>query len=1359
MKFYSVFFGSLLLAGGAVFADMTVRTGEVYSLTNSALIPAGVVTTEEGATIRVEKPAEEAPGWTVLSRDDFVSAGLACFNPGTYWGTSLDVFWATNLLATAPAQTWSWFGQWYVPEDAMYHFFECTADQVGLYIGGNDVILDGYNTGFSQKRNVSLKKGWHDIHVVMANSSGRFGGLVARGLLFSTNDVVYTLANSATNGSLFADPGDGSCFRQRHNGNFYQRLLLQGETTLDLTAHDLADPFRLIGPVRGVGEATLRVTGADSLRVGQPNTGSSVNFSLFDVADVRFDDEKGHIRFAGFSTLARPVSYPFEIEDGATLALWGTNTLGSGGLNLTNFNVTLLTETAVPTNETITIGAPYRLVVKYCDRNADDDWVWVGREGVFSHPVHLDGPGSILQLRGWRKLTCTGPVTGEGEIWNTDAGDFPVEMSGALDFTGRVVVASGELVMKAATPGVATNGVVLKAADCVFALNPAGTGTEKTVVSIYDLVGQSTNATLKVAALQTMTVAHASGSFTVDLEDETASVIFQQVKPDTRIFVKGKGSVQLQDVGNRVELIGRNGEVNSAFTLSVSETALLPLLTLQEGAQVTVHEGAILYVGGTGLVRTTGAVKIDGAARTISFRAVSGTLDFYSGEAAKQFATLRAGLWLDASAQETMLQYHDYSYTNGILVRRWNDCRPTQRRVYGLNPRGQGYQRVYPYELKNAVGDKSVLAFGRMGAKVYAPYSSEGEYGGEKETSGMESRRMPFNQSVRTRTAIMVFGSQFGGGHALLGGYGMASEYREDAISEEELAEWSTSIAHVGLVRGTLSGNKVEDANNPATPIFNADTYPVWVDGQRVQPSVTGFNGGYQVISMNHTDGMHIRSLGMFEPDGTGSCGGQIYGEVLLFTNLLSDVERTAVECYLARKWNVPLSSSEQMFVRSEFGATVRLLNPGNAVQVSGDGTLVVSGSYQPQVHYSGTVMLSDDAELHIPTREAEEAIWTESEIPTNGRVCWFDPECGESLLTNQWNALQKDIFVNAIFDRGKDRSENPLYLYGTDRRSPRLTRTTRGMGPERNWMFYQEPDDGDGEGNTLRLKVNPAELANGGSFSYVSRKIRTGFVVMDSSLGGGTPVIDTVNASGLVRPRVVGDSSAPIWPAESAALLRNGRTFLNGVGVNGTLQGFSGGPEVFSFTTTGDFPFAFLGYYGGSLEQSEEILGEALFFDSVLSDHDRAAIEAYLMQKWLGTFHPLYAAYQPKAVGGSGGVVLASLSSLPTFADGFSGSISVTGQELSFTIDSATSAVSPLLPVGSRVSVPAEGTVRVKFSPEVKPGTYPLIQCAGFGDSTFAGWSVVTEGATPDMRATLVSQGGTLSYQLLASGTLLLLR
>ena len=125
---------------------------------------------------------------------------------------------------------------------------------------------------------------------------------------------------------------------------------------------------------------------------------------------------------------------------------------------------------------------------------------------------------------------------------------------------------------------------------------------------------------------------------------------------------------------------------------------------------------------------------------------------------------------------------------------------------------------------------------------------------------------------------------------------------------------------------------------------------------------------------------------------------------------------------------------------------------------------------------------------------------------------------------------------------------------------------------------------------------------------------VRTAFVALDSSNGGGMPLMDSVGGSGSIKARVPTKSCAtPIWTNTTAAAVIDGTTRLDGKVVDGTTTGYSGWPEVLSLETTANVAINYFGYYGNddAATPNAEILGEILLYDTLLDDATRAGSES----------------------------------------------------------------------------------------------------------------------------------------------------
>ncbi|MGN0852002.1 MAG: hypothetical protein ACI4Q3_01350 [Kiritimatiellia bacterium] len=174
----------------------------------------------------------------------------------------------------------------------------------------------------------------------------------------------------------------------------------------------------------------------------------------------------------------------------------------------------------------------------------------------------------------------------------------------------------------------------------------------------------------------------------------------------------------------------------------------------------------------------------------------------------------------------------------------------------------------------------------------------------------------------------------------------------------DEVTEWVKAETACAFKRGSTEAAKFK---KPETPIF-AETRACWVDGVAVDPTTTGYNGAWQIVSFESKteDGEEVRSIGMI--DTYANSGGQNYAEVLLYTNALTAAERQAVEIHLARKWGLPLG----------------------VLSLNGQGRVEVSGLLPAAGAFAGTVAVAAGGTLDLG---AVKTPMTEADMPTDGRV------------------------------------------------------------------------------------------------------------------------------------------------------------------------------------------------------------------------------------------------------------------------------------------------------------------------------------------------------------------------------------
>ncbi len=613
------------------------------------------------------------------------------------------------------------------------------------------------------------------------------------------------------------------------------------------------------------------------------------------------------------------------------------------------------------------------------------------------------------------------------------------------------------------------------------------------------------------------------------------------------------------------------------------------------------------------------------------------------------------------------------------------------------------------------------------------------------DASTYSSRRLPFSNgkgyntvaSCEAQLVVMVFGVNTSC-HAMFG-----------------TAEGAFGRAGVGMTYGMTTN----------------DQHDVWLDGVKVDPTTTKFKDGLQVISVA-LDGLHFNGLGFWQDIGIdpNRMGGQNYGEVLIFTNAVSDQMRIEAELYLARKWGLDSQYSSTAVAQLR---DLRAANPVCIAAAGGEATTIKAGDQAVTVEgpFVGTVEL-DGGTLVVSNKPLP---YTESEIPSAGRLYWADPDDSETVVR-----IFEDPFYNnsvssacsnelrTIKDKvGRAFVQGEPVLYAVGDRRPTPIRQSRGLGPVRTWLDFNDYADPTFAGNCLRFVVCPelprAAFYNGGYTTMATMNVRTAFIVQDSIRGGGGPLLNDVGGIYYPKNRTNGIWTQTIYPDDQPAVLVNGENRLNGNVVD-YKNGFLGQPEVFTVRGTDTRNMPYIGCYvntEGAAKKNGEIIGEVLLYNTALSDADVKGIEAYLMGKWIGRLPDGYADIRNATVAGTGTVQVAVGSQMPRIDRGFEGNVSVADGAFTMTIDPDTDTVMGALDCpAAALSLPASCSITVNFTRKppksMETRSYTLVDCASGVDGV--DWTF-NSGANTTSRCRFVKTGNKVIFRYVRPGTWILFR
>lgn len=492
------------------------------------------------------------------------------------------------------------------------------------------------------------------------------------------------------------------------------------------------------------------------------------------------------------------------------------------------------------------------------------------------------------------------------------------------------------------------------------------------------------------------------------------------IEDNANIYIRYGLDLTVGTVGKNVKIHYLPVSNKQPNALTVTGSAAFAEIEIQGTANtVQFNNVAADLVSGGGKIEVVGGAcrfgKVDDA---IAVDVQAGSVNFGVLKCLQEVLSAKSpSLWLDASAtsrmegpwnatwaktapagqKTTFNGKNSAAYAGHPLIEKWLDKRDDGEhdKTYGWQYRNYGYDKtlytlVYPYLVENGLNGKPYMSFGTLGEEMdTATYGTGGANTTEASTYKQERRRMPFMEGltkegnftghgVQVATAVMVFGSQNGGGRAVLGGYQSTSTSIPESPNGRKtgdkgiLDKDNDPPCSLNFPRGgTIEETKA------STPIFStAKKLDTWLDGVSVDPTTEGFNGGWQILSFNDPSRNYARSLGM--SNRYAFAGGQNYAEIMLFGSVLADDERQAVEEYLAAKWGLTVPSKRTGSVTVAPGALVS----GLVADVSGGGTVLTKTGEGYEL--TGSLNLVSTGDKLTPTLTGYAELKLPSELTVN---------------------------------------------------------------------------------------------------------------------------------------------------------------------------------------------------------------------------------------------------------------------------------------------------------------------------------------------------------------------------------------
>ena len=1105
--------------------------------------------------------------------------------------------------------------------------------------------------------------------------------------------------------------------------------------TLDLT-QIASGTVRIFSCMEAYGSGKVRVKGDPDRVVFSNGSFSVLPPYVFDAPDFAFIDENGDVRagaltFDACAAVRRWPNCGYSFR-GASLGLIGdgdvmlapdagtdTITLATGGIK----NLILVNDTALDASTRVEVPKGCTLYLKPASYSTNT-LAWTGEERK-TNSTDVVLAGGKLSLQAMPNHYVLGDITGTGtvamEVTRSRGNSMEYTwLLGNNSFEGSVSVARGTTETSpdrlsfgtSPVPGHATNKVTLAKWSELAFFAPDGSFAPE--VTIGSLQGAEATSVLRVQAGQTITINAFTGTF---YKRGAGEVVFGPGVGDVSSWTQDDGTVYVK--GTLPDEVSVESIVNIATGTNTLALGGAPLFTgasssyvvqaaAGERARVLADDTVPVVAGGEGTVvlesrdwRERAALWIDPSVTDPG-----------------PFGTCAKDEWwgtVITSNLENQYKTQNKVSGNGYFIEYMPDCREGHTGYFLRNTRNYNYAtlntnpyceyipNVYAYQKPNGCNGLTTICC--AGASRRLQIAS----GVVKSTSVT---------TIPANMVVMVFGSQDGGGHALVG---------------------------TGTGAFKRAGNTVNHG------LTTNNTASIWLDGVKVSdPTTQKFNGGWQVVSID-TSGNNVNAFGWAKD--YNDAGGQNYGEILVFTNVLSDAERTTVESYLAAKWGI------STYQGSVVPSVARAVGRTGTLEVASGSTVTLGGCY------AGTVDVKAGATLTVADEQLPP---TPDELPASGRVGWFDPDADGALYQPNSSGTRAEE-VQSVFQRGKtlsDIAENDVFLWAPGSRRPFRVVGARGWGPVRAWIDCQEIDVSSptvDTGNCLRPRQYPnTDPTVGDGGSNMTIPCRTVFMASDSFRGGGSPVLGGVSGGNGIAVRDHDDYHAPIWAGGTHARITGGETRLNGVRVaSPTSTGFTGAPEVFSFTTTADQN---IGCFGNLYNTQKgvnfgEVFGEILLYNVELTGADRLKVEAYLMGKWCGTLPEGYSDLREATVTG-GGTLVAPAGKMPRLDTAFAGTARVTGSEAAFdvVIDPVAGTVTgALVAPNATLELPASATVNVTFtSKPIHGGAWTLVDVGTMATANLE-WTV--NASVTGMSVVKSVSPARVAIEVLPAGTTIIFR
>jgi len=718
-----------------------------------------------------------------------------------------------------------------------------------------------------------------------------------------------------------------------------------------------------------------------------------------------------------------------------------------------------------------------------------------------------------------------------------------------------------------------------------------------------------------------------------------------RLRTDGNRFLDSYSFLDVSDFLGSFELVSdatlqiRAGESGTTQQLHGLKVSGKPTLDVAGG----VVELGNLSGEGT-LVKTgSGELRLSGvaAAPGVRIRAEDGSVTL-KGVLSAPSPVAGAALHVDASRADTI------TVENGVVQAIADTRGSTADGYYGLT-RAVGHPSLAPW------GDKQVINFGycNLNAENADLKTRWGECGSmvcNETITGVKTMFVAFRWNADDNNANTVFPLNDETGYVM-----------RSPVPPEDSAKGTNAVMLTDWSARHLFMYQQYGSSYQSWAPQSIVTGDIRRDGESVIYNQTprGFRDAMECLSINvNTNGMATYALPWFSfkyvarMQNQGYTGGSQVGEILIYTNALTNAEQKQNIDYLKAKWGCAEGSrpwmasslagasgasfdvpdGETAYVKSidtRSGAFVKTGGGTLAVRhVDGDGIVRVEGG---AVEFVGgkaptesTLGISDPKPAPGITAHFDAETWNDS--------MQFDPGGGTNFIL-RWDSLSKDHRT----------PENCLALMVTNASQTAFT----GMKPYlvdgadgRKWV-----DFGDLTSSSSRLTDTPTSgwfrvtrLDTMGD-KYSNHLCEMFWVWKTRPASDGSNPILCGNAGQWWRYAKPGkgtmlSSSSPYSGDANDAAFKsfvNAQWTVDGRPVDPLVDNFPEDVHVVRFSLGTPRYVSGIGnewdYTKGGFQ-----LGEILMYSRELTDRERAETEAYLMKKWKGAQHPNYSGAAPSA-------------------------------------------------------------------------------------------------------------------------------